>query len=321
MKRYVGVDIGGTDIKFGIFTETGQIMDKWHVSTDIRGQGKNLWNQIIMEICVHTENGKDVKGIGVGVPGPVQKDGFVEVCVNLGIGNFNPKEILGRIFPKTTIAVGNDANVAALGEMWQGSGQGYENLVVVTLGTGVGSGVIIDGKIVYGAKGMSGEIGHMMVNPDETDLCTCGGRGCLDQMASATGIVRYTKSLLVQKCASTRLNHQEPLTARIIFDAARAGDRLAAQGVEHCLSFLGKSLAFVSYVIDPDIFVIGGGVSRAGDYLIEIVQKYYNQYSVLKKEKARIVLASLGNDAGIYGAARMVMEEKRGKNENISGSL
>ncbi|MDO4276959.1 MAG: ROK family glucokinase [Eubacteriales bacterium] len=317
MKQFVGVDIGGTDIKFGIFTETGNILEKWQVPTDIGSQGENLWSQITTEICVHTDNGRSVSGIGVGVPGPVQKDGFVEVCVNLGIRNFNPREILGRVFPDKTIAVGNDANVAALGEMWQGSGQGYENLVVITLGTGVGGGVIMDGKIVYGAKGLSGEIGHMMVNPDETELCTCGGRGCLDQMASATGIVRYTKKLLAQKYAPTVLDEKEALTAKKVFDAARAGDKLAAHSVEHCLSFLGKSLAFVSYVIDPEIFIIGGGVSHAGDYLIKIVQEYYDQYSLLKKEKARIVLATLGNDAGIYGAARMAQKEKKGKNEKV----
>lgn len=309
MKEYVGVDIGGTDIKFGVFTESGKITEKWQVPTDIGRQGENLWKQITKEICVHTDNGKDVRGIGVGVPGPVQKDGYVEVCVNLGIRDFNPREILGRAFPDKVIAVGNDANVAALGEMWQGSGKGYENIVVITLGTGVGGGVIMDGKIVYGAKGLSGEIGHMMINPEETELCSCGGKGCLDQMASATGIVRYTKQLLKYDHDSTILDGKTNLTAKDIFDAAKTGDRLAENSVEHCLSFLGKSLAFVSYVIDPELFVIGGGVSHAGDYLIKIVQDYYNQYSVLKKEKTSIVLASLGNDAGIYGAARMAQKE------------
>lgn len=321
MTKYVGVDIGGTDIKFGVFTEKGKLMDKWQVPTDIGRQGKNLWKQISKEIRIHTENGKEVIGIGAGVPGPVQEDGFVEVCVNLGIRNFNPCRILAEEFPGKMIMAGNDANVAALGEMWQGSGRGYRNLAVVTLGTGVGSGIILDGKIVCGAKGLSGEIGHMMINPEETELCTCGGRGCLDQMASATGIVRYTRKLLMSGKQHSVLENSPLLTTREIFTAAREGDTLAAESVEHCLSFLGKSLAFVSYVIDPEIFIIGGGVSRAGEYLIEIVQKYYDQYAVLKKEKAPIVLASLGNDAGIYGAARMVIREERDENGEFSGRV
>ena len=250
---------------------------------------------------------EDVEGIGVGVPGPVLEDGSVSVCVNLGWGQV---QVADELSSKTglLVKVGNDANVAALGEMWQGGGKGYTGVVMVTLGTGVGGGIIHNGKIIPGANGAGGEIGHITVNTEETDTCGCGRHGCLEQYASATGIVRMAKKLLAEKDAESSLRGFEPLTAKDIFDEAKKGDALALEAVEILGETLGMALSNIACVVNPQVFVIGGGVSKAGDILIDTVAKHFKEHAFASCKDTRFALASLGNDAGMYGCVQMILD-------------
>lgn len=307
MEYYAGIDIGGTNLKFGVFSREGELKKKWSISTDLRNEGMFLWEQIFNEITSNI-SAERLKGIGVGIPGPVLENGFVEVCVNLNLRKFNPVTILKNYFPDIPIAAANDANVAALGEQWKGSGQGYSSIGMITLGTGVGGAVIVDGKLRYGANGLAGEIGHIRLNPEEERVCTCGGVGCIDQISSATGIVRYAEDILSNNDCRSVLRHVKKLTAKNIVDAAKEGDQLAEHIVRHCMKYLAKALAAVTYVIDPDAFIIGGGVSEAGEYLIKIIQELFDPYITLSGNKIPILQASLGNLAGIYGAARLVIQ-------------
>ena len=312
MKKYVfGVDIGGTTIKLGFFETTGQLLDKWEIPTRTQENGVYILNDIAeaisQKMAEQSVVADDVEGIGVGVPGPVGDDGTVYKCVNLGWSVFNVAIELER---KTgfKVKVGNDANVAALGEMWQGGGKGYKNLVMVTLGTGVGGGVIVDEKIVPGSNGAGGEIGHLRVKERETETCGCGNHGCLEQYASANGIARVTKKYLAEHDDESVLRNAEEITAKAIFDAAKLGDALAIKMVEETAKLLGKGLSIIACVVNPQVFVIGGGMSKAGDYLIEAVQKYYQEFSFHACKNTFFKLADLGNDAGIYGCARMIIE-------------
>lgn len=307
MEFYAGVDVGGTNIKFGIFSQEGELKRKWAVATNLGKEGSIMWKQISSEIVNHVSPSK-LCGIGIGIPGPVLEDGFVDVCVNLNLHNFNPVKILQKYFPGIPIVAANDANVAALGEQWKGSGQGYKSIGLVTLGTGVGGAVIIDGKLRYGANGLAGEIGHIRLNPEEKEICTCGGMGCVDQIASATGIVRYAEKKLRENHCISVLKDQEKLTAKAVMDAAKNGDQTAENIVRHCMKYLAKALAAVTYIVDPEAFLIGGGVSEAGDYLIKIIQELFDPYITLSKNRIPILKASLGNLAGIYGAARLAMK-------------
>lgn len=307
MEYYAGIDVGGTNIKFGIFSYKGELVEKWLVATDLKEKGKNIWDQIYREITEHT-NLLKLGGIGIGIPGPVLENGFVDACVNLDLRNFNPVTILHTYFPDIKIAAANDANVAALGEQWKGSGQGYKSIGLITLGTGVGGAVIVDGKLRYGANGLAGEIGHIRLNPEEREICTCGGIGCVDQIASATGIVRFAKKKLGEDNEESVLRNKKKLTAKTIVDAAKAGDHIAEYVIRYCMKYLAKALAAVTYIVDPEVFLIGGGVSEAGDYLINMIQELYDPYITLSKNKIPILKASLGNLAGIYGAAKLVME-------------
>lgn len=205
------------------------------------------------------------------------------------------------------VALGNDANVAALGEAWMGGAKHQQDSVMVTLGTGVGGGIIIDGKIVPGKHGLGGEIGHMHVRESETEKCNCGGKGCLEQISSATGIVREAKRLLATKKVASRLALLEDITAKDILDAAKAGDAIALEVVDTVSKYLGIALSHLAMTVDPEIFVIGGGVSKAGDFLIDKIREKFEYYTPITKNKADIVLAKLGNDAGIYGAAKLVL--------------
>ncbi|MCC8167773.1 MAG: ROK family glucokinase, partial [Clostridiales bacterium] len=259
----------------------------------------------------------DVQGIGVGVPGPVNARGVVNGCVNLGWDVVDVKALLEEL-SGLPVEVGNDANVAALGEMWQGGGRGCENVLMVTLGTGVGGGVIVDGHIIAGAHGAGGEIGHMTVNPDEVSACNCGRCGCLEQYASATGIVRVAKAYL--KDAGKALANQgaqqnqsvlynmEDITAKDVFDAAKSGDEAAAAITDKVCGILGIALANIAVVADPEVIVLGGGVSKAGKYLADKVQKAFTGYAFRACRDTQVALAQLGNDAGIYGAVKLMIE-------------
>ena len=319
MNIAIGIDLGGTNTKYGVITETGNIIEKLSLPT---GRGGNE-REILYDIAVEIEKlQKDFAvsenkliGVGIGIPGPVQPNGYVETCVNLNFRKVNPTEVLRKRLVNIPIWAGNDANVAALGEMWQGGGKGYKNLLFVTLGTGVGCGVVLNGEIVFGKSGLAGEIGHIIVDPNETDRCNCGKRGCLDQFASASGIVRNAKRILRFSSMPSVLRNicEENLTAVQIVNAAKDGDGLAYFVVDYCMSFLGKCLADTAYVIDPEIFVIGGGVSKAGEFLTNMIQKHYDKHISLCDDRTPVVIAQLGNDAGIYGAAKMVFDCERQK--------
>ena len=313
MKYGFGVDVGGTTCKLGFFAEGGALLEKWEIHTDTRDNG----SRIPVDIAAAIENklqergiGKaDVLGVGVGVPGPVLDDGTVKRCVNLGWGVINISQILGDLL-QLPVKAGNDADVAALGEMWLGGGKGYENVVMVTLGTGVGGGIVLGGKILSGTNGAAGEIGHLKVNETETEVCGCGNCGCLEQYASATGIVRMAKKRLAEDDTPTVLRDVENLTAKDVADAAKAGDAVALGQMEQLGRILGTAMANVACVVDPQIIVIGGGFSRAGQILIDPVERHFRKRAFHACADTRFALATLGNDAGIYGCMKMVSDMK-----------
>lgn len=315
MKEYAfGVDLGGTTIKFGLFKTNGELLKKWEIPTDTENCGGRIIPDIAESIKkAMTDTGitpYETEGIGIGVPGSVLNDSYINPCVNLnGWGGFNAAEKIGELTGMPAKVL-NDANAAALGEMWQGGGKGYDNLVFVTIGTGVGGGIIVNGKIRSGSHGAGGEIGHIKVKVNEEQPCGCGKRGCLEQYASATGLVRMTKEALRNSGTASRLrNIKTEMTSKDVFDAYKAGDPLAAGMIERMFDYLGMALADVSCVCDPDVFVIGGGVSKTGDILTSGIQRSYKKYAFPSAEAVEFVLASLGNDAGIYGSVKMILEE------------
>lgn len=307
----VGVDIGGTSVKLGIFTLNGNLLKKWEIPTEPKNDPKALIEKIGKSIKETLKEARltltDCVGVGMGVPGPVMPNGFIEVVVNIGWKEVFPARILSDFLAGMPVVLGNDANVAALGEAWMGGAKHQQDSVMVTLGTGVGGGIIIDGKIVPGKHGLGGEIGHMHVRESETEKCNCGGIGCLEQISSATGIVREAKRLLETKKAASRLALLDDITAKDVLDAANAGDVIALEVVDTVSKYLGIALAHLAMTVDPEVFVIGGGVSKAGDFLIDKIREKFEYYTPITKNKADIVLAKLGNDAGIYGAARLVL--------------
>lgn len=311
MKKYAfGVDIGGTTCKIGFFETAGVLLDKWEIHTDTENGGVNILPNVAQAIdnklAQEGISKNDVQGVGVGVPGPVTSDGVVNRCVNLGWGIVNVSEELGRL-TGLEVRVGNDANVAALGEMWQGGAKGSKDVIVVTLGTGVGGGIIVDGKIVAGFNGAGGEIGHITVNRDEIEACNCGQYGCLEQYASATGVVRLAKRKLAKSDEETSLRKYEPLTAKNVFDEAKEGDAIALGLVDEVGEILGAALSNMACVVNPEIIVIGGGVSKAGDILINNIKKHYEETSFYACRDAKFALAQLGNDAGMYGGVQLLL--------------
>ena len=311
MAKYVfGVDIGGTTVKIGLFTAEGTMVDKWEITTRTDEGGKYILGDIAASIedklAEKQIDKSEVKGIGMGVPGPVKADGTVLRCVNLGWGIFNAADELSKIIG-LPVKVGNDANMAALGEMWQGGGKGFSNIVMVTLGTGVGGGIILGGKMLSGVNGAGGEIGHANVDHHETESCNCGNRGCLEQYASATGIVRMAKKELAASGENSVLRDAEEISAKAVLDAFKENDPVAVATMEKVGEQLGGALAIICCVTDPETIVIGGGVSKAGQPLIDCIRKYYREYAFESCKDTPIVIATLGNDAGIYGAAKMVL--------------
>lgn len=310
MKKYCfGVDVGGTTIKMGLFDVEGNVLEKWEIVTRTENGGVNVLPDIAKAVeDKMTEKSiakEEVAGVGVGVPGPVDGKGIVHRCVNLGWDEFNVNDKLGELVGMPVMA-GNDANVAALGEMWKGGGQGHSDLVVVTLGTGVGGGIIIDGKILTGANGAGGEIGHIHVQDGEPEICGCGNNGCLEQYASATGVVRLAKRTLAKTDKATVLN-ADTVTAKDVWDAVKEGDAVAIEVAEQFGKYLGEGLAAIAGVINPEAFVIGGGVSKAGEILLSYVEKNYKPVVFHGSRDAKFTLATLGNDAGIFGAAKLVL--------------
>ena len=288
MKEYAfGIDLGGTTAKVGLFTTAGALLEKWEVPTDTSNAGEHILGNLAKAVKDKMqENGitaEQVEGVGVGVPGPVLDSRIVPiVCANLGgWGERNVSIQLSGLLDGIKVLVGNDADVAALGEIWMGCAKGCRSAVMVTLGTGVGGGVIVNGRIIEGAHGAGGEIGHITVNPHETAVCGCGKHGCLEQYSSATGV----------------------------FDAARAGDALAAREVDEMTDILGMALASIASTTDPEMFMVGGGVARAGDVLFNPLREHFKTYAFSSCRETPIVAATLGNDAGIYGAVRLIVGE------------
>lgn len=312
MKYCFGIDVGGTTVKLGLFDTEGTVIDKWEIKTRSENGGVNVLPDIAEAVKGKMEEKgietADVVGAGIGVPGPVTSDGYVNKAVNLGWNEkFNVEEKLSSLLG-LPVKAGNDANVAALGEMWKGGGAGAENVVFVTLGTGVGGGIIIGGKIVTGSHGAGGEIGHIHVEDNETDSCGCGNHGCLEQYASATGVVRIANKLLKETEEATVLRNGE-VSAKTIFDAVKAGDAFAIKVAEQFGKYLGTALANISAIVDPEVFVIGGGVSKAGEVLLDYIKKYYVPTVFHGCRETRFELAKLGNDAGIYGTARLILDK------------
>ena len=312
MKYGFGVDLGGTTVKIAYFDQEGTLLDKWEIPTVTVNSGAQILPDIAASVrgylSKHTIADAEIIGIGIGVPGPVRPDGTVNKCVNLGWGVFNIEKELEKLtgFP---VKAGNDASVAAVGECWKGGGEGCDNMVFATLGTGVGGGIVVGGKVIHGTHGAGGEIGHMVLNRDETAVCSCGKRGCVEQYCSATGIIRIAKQFLNRSDAPSSLRSIEDLTCKDVFDASAAGDALAQQILEQVYDYLGEFLANVCSVADPEAVVLGGGVSKAGKPLLDGVQRYFGKYVFHAVSDVRFALATLGNDAGAYGAFKLALTE------------
>ena len=311
MKYGFGIDLGGTTVKLAYFDENGTMLHKWEIPTNTAEGGSQILPDIAKAVEGYLgENNiprESVIGLGIGVPGPVDVNGTVNKCVNLGWGRFNISKELERLtgFP---VQAGNDANVAAMGEFWKGGGQGCRNMVLATLGTGVGGGIVVEGKLLCGSQGAGGEIGHMTINRDETVPCNCGKYGCVEQYCSATGIVRTAKEHLASNPADSQLRALEEITCKDIFDAGKAGDTLANEILQMYYARLGEFLGNLCCLLNPEVVVLGGGVTKAGQVLLDGVEPYFRKNTFHACDNAKIVLASLGNDAGAYGAFKLVLD-------------
>ena len=311
MKVCFGVDVGGSSVKMGLINVDGEILEKWDIRTRTENEGFNILPDISASIEKKIKerglNKDEIIGIGTGVPAPVNDAGVVFDTANLG---WKYKEVKRELEERTGLRtkVGNDANVAALGEMWKGSGEGHKDLVVVTLGTGVGGGIIVDGKSLTGANGAGGEIGHVKVNFKERFPCGCGSYGCLEQYASAKGIARLARRRLKKERKKTILNKNR-VSAKTVFDGVNLGDEVAIEIAQDFGEYMARGLASIATTVDPSAFVIGGGVSKAGDVLFDFIKEPYQKYSFFANKKVEFVCASLGNDAGMIGAAKLLFIE------------
>lgn len=311
MQYGYGIDVGGTTIKIGFFSEEGRLVDHWEIPTDCSRGGAGILPDIARAVDSDLSRRhlarERILGIGIGLPGAVTPDGVVHRCVNLGWGEVPVRQVLGEA-TGLRVAVGNDANVAALGECWKGSGRGAENMVFVTLGTGIGGGIVLGGKVLHGAHGGGGEIGHITIHPEETERCGCGKRGCAEQYGSATGIVRRARAFLAREDRPSCLREIPELECRDVFEAGKAGDGLALEILEQVYEDLGLFLANVCCVCDPELVVLGGGVAGAGEMLTQGVRRAFRKYMFHTGSDIPFALASLGNDAGIYGAFRLLLD-------------
>lgn len=312
MKYCFGVDIGGTFVKLGLFTTEGELLDKWQIPTRREDESSHVLPDIAASIAAKLEEKgiakEDVTGVGFGTPGPVTEDGVAVCPANLDWVNKPVAKELSELtgFP---CRGGNDVNTAGLGEMWKGGAKGYKNIVVVPVGTGVGAAIIVNGKVIAGTRGAAGEIGHIHVDDEIQEPCGCKAVGCVEQFSSATGLVRMAKKALADESVVTSLRNLEVVTAKDVIDAAKAGDEVADQIFDKFCDYLGYSLAATGAVIDPEIFILGGGVSRAGQVMVDRVQAYFKKYAWPGIRDIKFALAQLGNDAGIYGAASIAIGE------------
>lgn len=309
-KCYVGVDIGGTSVKLGLYDDNvDDFIKRWSIPTNVQNHGESILPDIVesitSECCKHDIDIKNLSGIGIGVPGPVNSDGILLKCANLGWGVFSVADEMKKLTGLDNIKVENDANVAALGEMWKGGGRGFTDMVFVTLGTGIGGALILHGKIFSGYNGAAGEIGHATVELDEEEICGCGNYGCLEQYASATGIARLAKRAMRKKICDVPFD-PDNFTAKDIVESAKKGNSFSQGIVDEFARYLGTALSNVANVVDPQAFVIGGGVSKGGNIIIESVQRYYKKYSMYALKNTEFKLAELGNEAGIFGCVKLV---------------
>ncbi|XRG81134.1 ROK family glucokinase [Rossellomorea sp. GAMAL-10_SWC] len=313
-KMIVGVDLGGTSIKLALLTNNGEFIDKWEVPTDKSDSGKHIPKTITIAIEEKLKQmdktKEDIAGIGIGAPGSVRlEDGLIFAAVNLGWVNFPLKEILENE-SGIPVIVDNDANIAAVGEMWKGAGNGAKDVVMVTLGTGVGGGVIVNGDVAHGISGSAGEIGHITVQLENGVLCNCGKRGCLETISSATGIARIANEKLQNTTKETvlkEMSNGSPVTTKDVFEAYSNGDEVAEEIVNHVMRYLALVLAGVGNTLNPENIIIGGGVSNAGELLLKPLKKYFDEFAFTTvRDSTKLSIAKLGNDAGAIGAAYLV---------------
>lgn len=316
-EKLLGIDLGGTTVKFAIITLDGEIQQKWSIETNILDEGSHIVDDIIASIShrldLYEMKAEDFVGIGMGSPGVIDREkGTVIGAYNLNWATLQPvkekiEQALGIPF-----AIDNDANVAALGERWQGAGENSPDVTFVTLGTGVGGGIISEGHLLHGAVGAAGEIGHITVDP-EGFMCTCGKRGCLETVASATGVVRVARKMSEEFAGDSEIkaliDDGQDVTSKDIFDAAKNGDHFANMVVEKVCFYLGLATGNIGNILNPTDIIIGGGVSAAGDFLLNKVQKYFSEFTFRQvRESTRLKLAQLGNDAGVIGAASLALQ-------------
>lgn len=317
-KKIIGIDLGGTSVKFAVVSTKGELIDKWSILTDITDNGNHITPSIINSLKTymsdHRYTAKDFIGIGMGSPGTVNRhEGTVIGAYNLNWVTIQP--VKEQIEQATGIPffIDNDANVAALGEQWIGAGHNEPNVVFVTLGTGVGGGVIMNNQLLHGAIGAAGEIGHMTVDREGYE-CTCGKNGCLETVASATGVVRVAKDRAVDYSKESALKSQilgeETVDTKMIMDAAREGDVFATAVVDEISDYLGLACGNIANLLNPSTIVIGGGVSKAGEFLAEKIRERFSVYAFPTiREHTNIRIAELGNDAGVIGASSLVLNE------------
>ncbi len=308
MRYGFGIDLGGTTVKLAFFEEGGACLEKWEIPTVKENSGEQILPDIAAAVLAYLAEKQIAKenilGIGIGVPGAADPNGIVPVCVNLGWGRKDvPKEL--SALTGLPVACGNDANLAALGECWKGAGN--DNMVFVTLGTGVGGGVITEGHVLTGINGAGGEIGHITLFPDETIPCNCGKCGCAEQYLSATGIVRLATEALALPHEPSVLDGDK-LTAKAIFDAGRDGDPVAKAVLNRYFDIMGWFLSIICCIVNPDVIVLGGGVSRAGQMLIDGIAEPMRKHTFAPCRNVRLAIARLENDAGIYGAFKLALQ-------------
>ena len=317
-KKIIGIDLGGTSVKLAILTTEGEIQEKWSIKTNILDEGSHIVPDIIDSIKHRFETygltKEDFLGVGMGSPGVVDSEaGTVIGAYNL---NWKTLQLVKDQFESALglpFFIDNDANVAALGEQWVGAGNNNPNVVFITLGTGVGGGVIAEGNLIRGVKGAGGELGHITVDFDAPFACTCGKKGCLETVASATGIVNLTRRYAEEYAGDAKLKQLiddgEEVTAKDVFDLAKEGDDLALIVYRHFSNYLGVACANIAAVLNPAYIVLGGGVSAAGEFLLDGVRNVFADNSFPQiKESTQIVLATRGNDAGVLGAASLVLK-------------
>ena len=311
MRYGFGIDLGGTTVKIAFFDENGTMLDAWQIPTRTEENGRHILPDIAAAVQQYLQEKQidrsKVIGAGLGVPGPVDRRGVVNKCVNLGWGVFNVSETLSQL-TGLPVKAGNDANVAALGEYWKGGGAGSSSMVMVTLGTGVGGGIVLDGQLLHGAHGSGGELGHMVLDKNETEFCGCGKQGCVEQYCSATGVSTLAKRYLASHAEASSLRQLPSPTSKDVFDAARNGDGAAKNILEQYFDCLGQFLASMCCVVDPEVVVLGGGVCKAGQVLLDGIRPYFEKYVFHSIRGVHFALAQLENDAGAYGAFKLALD-------------